>query len=239
MGDPPTLAAAGPAAGLGALQPSSVAALIPSHGAPPERTFLRAVLDAVGSVLIVDDGSPPASRDRLRSLAGELGFELLRLPGNAGKGHALAAGLAHLAARAPAPEAVLVLDADGQPPPAAIPHLLAAAADADLVVGNRLADARRIPAPRRLANRVASAALSLVTGANVPDSQCGMRVLRPRALAVAFEPGGYEAETLHLKRCLRAGLRVSWVPIPALYADESSSFRALRDSVRVLRALLR
>ena len=240
MGDPPSLAPLATAHGVGTTPtPSSVAALVPCHLEPPELTFLRAVRDSVGSVLVVDDGSPPATRVRLHALAEELDLDLLRLPSNAGKGHALAAGLDMLSRRTPAPDAVIVLDADGQHPASAIPALLSAAGDAELVVGDRLWDANAIPRSRRLANRAASKLLSLLTGADVADSQCGMRLLRGRALEIQLKPGGYEAETTHLKRCLREGVCVRWVPIPAVYAGESSSFRAVRDTVRVLRALLR
>jgi hypothetical protein len=42
----------------------------------------------------------------------------------------------------------------------------------------------------------------------------------------------------YLKRVLREGLRIALVPVPALYGDERSSFRAGRDSARVLWALV-
>ena len=35
------------------------------------------------------------------------------------------------------------------------------------------------------------------------------------------------------------GLEVTWVPIPAIYADERSLFRPVRDSALVLAALIR
>jgi glycosyltransferase involved in cell wall biosynthesis len=220
------------------VQALAVAALIPCHLGPPPRELLARTRRAVGDVTLVDDGSPdPAAVERA---AAEAGAALVRLPRNSGKGHAVAAGLAHLLARDPAPDAVLVLDADDQHPPEAIPAFLAAAEGAELVVGDRFGDLRSMPWQRRLANRIASGMLGLATGGRVRDSQCGMRLLRGRALTeVAFPPGGFEAETVHLKGCLQAGVRVSWVPIPALYAGQVSSFRALRDSVRVLGALLR
>lgn len=71
------------------------------------------------------------------------------------------------------------------------------------------------------------------------DSQCGMRLMRGRALSdMEFPAGGMESETRHLKRCLLGGIPVAWVPIPAIYKDERSSFRTLRDSVVVMRAAL-
>lgn len=67
-----------------------------------------------------------------------------------------------------------------------------------------------------------------------------MRLLTRRALtAVPVPEGGYEAETVHLRRCLRGALAVEWVPIPAVYNDSPSSFRPVRDSVAVLLACLR
>ena len=160
--------------------------------------------------------------------------------GNRGKGHAVAAGLRALLARATPPEAVLVLDADGQHPPEHIPAFLAAAADADLVVGDRFHELARMPPERRLANWLASRLLRLTTGVPVRDTQCGMRLLRGRALHdVPFEGGGYEAEARHLKRCLISGVPVAWVAIPAIYEGAPSSFRNARDTIRVAAALLR
>jgi glycosyltransferase involved in cell wall biosynthesis len=193
----------------------------------------------VGDVLLVDDGMPAEGAAELARLAADAGVGLLRLPANFGKGHAIAAGRRHLLSRTPPPQALLILDADGQHPPAAIPTLVAAAVEAELVVGDRLGDLA-MPRLRRFMNRVASRLLAVVTGHPIPDSQCGMRLMRGRALAAVDFPGGrYEAETSHLKRCLRAGVRVAWVPIPALYAGQPSSFRGVRDGSRVLAAVLR
>jgi dolichol-phosphate mannosyltransferase len=133
---------------------------------------------------------------------------------------------------------VIILDADGQHPPGEIPALLGPAAEAELVIGDRLGDPA-MPRTRKLPNRVASGLLAAMTGRPVPDSQCGMRLLRGRALYEIEFPGGrFEAEMRYLKRCLVAGIRVAWVPIPAVYENHPSSFRPLRDSLLVLRALL-
>jgi hypothetical protein len=132
------------------------------------------------------------------------------------------------------------MDADGQHPPGAIPAFLAAAsAGAELVIGDRLGDTARMPGHRRAGNVMAARALRALTRRQVADTQCGMRLLRGRALHdVAPPPGGFEAETIHLKRCLRAGVAVAWVPIPAIYDGEISAFRHVRDSARIAAALV-
>ena len=234
---PPT--AAGEYASLEPLDAHRVAALVPCHRKAPDRSLVEEIRRHVGALLLVDDGCPPARAREVELLGAETGADVLRLPTNTGKGSAIAAGLRHLLSRRPAPEAVLVLDADGQHPPSAIPAFLAAAAGAELVIGDRFGDLRAMPWQRRLMNRLAARLLALVTRRAVRDSQCGMRLLRGRALAeIAFPRGRYEAETRHLKRCLRSGVRVAWVPIPAVYDGQRSSFRAVRDTLRVLAALL-
>jgi membrane-associated phospholipid phosphatase len=222
-----------------ALSRDSVVALMPTYGDTPSARLVEETLRHVGEILIVDDGSPAPTARELEQLSRETGAQLVRLPLNKGKGEAIRAGLADLLARQPAPEAVLVIDADGQHPPAAIPSLLDAAARAELVIGDRFDDLGAMPAHRRAMNRLASSILSLVTMTPVRDSQSGMRLLRGRALhELAYPPGRYEAETHHLKQALRAGVSVGWAPIPAIYGSERSSFRPLADSYRIARAIL-
>jgi hypothetical protein len=132
---------------------------------------------------------------------------------------------------------VLLIDADGQHPASAIPDLLTASRGADLVIGDRLSDLGAMPWSRRLANLAMQRLFQLVTGRAVRDTQNGMRLIRERALET-LPPGGYEAETRHLKRVLLDGLRVDWTPMPAIYRDERSSFRTWRDGLRVLWAVV-
>lgn len=220
------------------LDAARVTALVPCHAEPPAAALLAGLAGMLGGVLVVDDGMPAAGRLRLGGMTGGR-VRSLHLLRNRGKGHALAAGLAHLAGTA-RPDAVLVMDADGQHPLGAVADFLRAGIRAELVIGDRLGDGDAMPRVRRLANRSSSLLLATVTGAPVRDGQCGMRLLRGRALhEIRVPPGGYESETRHLKRCLRAGVPVAWVPIPAIYEGAPSSFRALRDSVRVVAAAVR
>ncbi|MBD0328693.1 MAG: glycosyltransferase family 2 protein [Thermoleophilia bacterium] len=207
---------------------------MPSYNDVPTRSLLRGVLDHVDTLLLVDDGSDRDVARGLDGLAAELGLELLRLPSRGGKGSAVRAGARRLAGRH---DAVLVVDADGQHPPAAIPAFVAAARDAELVIGDRLGDLSAMPVQRRIANRLTRRLFALVTGHDVRDTQNGMRLLRGRALD-SLPDGSYEAETRHLKRALADGVRVTWVAIPAIYGRERSSFRPVVDSLRVLAALL-
>ena len=215
------------------LHPAQVHAVVPCHVAAPSHDLLAAIARQVGRVVVVDDGLGDAEVGRLRG-----DIEVVRLGGNHGKGTAVRRGIERVL-EGPAPEAVLLMDADGQHPPEAIPAFIAAAAGAELVVGDRLGDRAAMPLHRRAGNVLAARAMRRVTGRGVADTQCGMRLLRGRALRdVPLPEGGFEAETIHLKRCLRAGVPVGWVPIPAIYDGEPSAFRHVRDSARIAAALL-
>jgi len=212
----------------------SLVAVMPSHNDVPDRALVRQVLEHVDSLVLVDDGSRPDVAQQLDELAQEFGAQLIRQPVRSGKGSAVRAGVD----RALGADAVLVIDADGQHPAQAIPSFVDAARDAELVIGDRFDDLARMPLPRRIANRATRTLFELATGRDVRDTQNGMRLLRGRALET-LPSGGYEAETEHLRRVLRAGVPVAWVAIPAIYGDERSSFRPARDSARVLWALVR
>ena len=218
--------------------PARLAAVIPCHGSACLEDVVALTLAEVDRAVVVADGCRPLLDDELERISRLPRAQVVSLAHNAGKGTAVATGIEALLAAGERPEAVVVVDADGQHPPERIPRLAAAAADADLVIGDRLGQTAAMPRSRRFTNRVSSALLSVVTGRRVRDSQCGMRLYRTGLLdRVPPPPGRYEAETVHLRSMLRAGARVAWVPIPAIYDGAESSFRPVRDTARVLAAI--
>jgi membrane-associated phospholipid phosphatase len=214
---------------------ASIVAVMPSFNDVPPAQLVESTLEHADRLVLVDDGSDPAVADALDGIdAAYDRVELVRLPARGGKGSAVRAGVDHLRGEA---DAVLVIDADAQHPADAIPAFLAAADDAELVIGDRFDDLRTMPTHRRLANRATRRLFQLRTGSAVRDTQNGMRLIRGRALDL-LPGGGFEAETRHLRRALRAEVPVAWVPIPAVYGENESSFRTGRDSMRVLWAVV-
>jgi dolichol-phosphate mannosyltransferase len=188
--------------------------------------------------VLVDDGAPAAVVASIAPLADDPRVRLLSLPANGGKGSAVAAGAQLLLNDETPPEAVVVVDSDGQHDPERIPAFLEAARGADVVVGNRR---RRsgMPLDRRLGNRLASVALLGSTRRWVPDTQNGMRLFRTDALREDPVPGGgFDAESHHLRALLARGRRIASVEIPTIYEGEQSHFRPVADTVAVARALL-
>jgi membrane-associated phospholipid phosphatase/MFS family permease len=220
------------------VRPASVAAVIPVFASPRAAEVAQATLRHVDQVVLVDDGAPPQIARSLAPLAADDRVRVLTLRDNGGKGTAVAAGVRLLLDDGRWPDAVVVLDSDGQHDPERIPALIDAADTADAVIGWRRGRAG-MPILRRVGNRAASLALLAASGSWVPDTQNGMRLFRTDALRrVPLPDGGYDAESRHLRALLAEGHRVGSAEVPTIYDGEPSHFRAFADSVAVLRALL-
>jgi glycosyltransferase involved in cell wall biosynthesis len=229
----------------------TVAAVIPAYqdekhiGDIVRRT--RARLD---HVLVVDDGSSDQTAQRAR----EAGAEVIVHDQNRGKGEAIKTGLAHwLAAASPFHHAtdglnrqitwVSLLDSDGQHLPEEIDRFLAAAADATqpaFLIGNRMNNVAGMPLIRRVVNRYMSRQISRVCKQDIPDTQCGFRMLDHQLIPQLLGGGDrfdYETEVLIIAS--RKGYRIESVPISTVYTDQVSKIRPLRDAIRFLKLMWR
>ena len=204
----------------------------------------RARLD---HVLVIDDGSSDHSPQRAR----EAGAEVIVHSENRGKGEAIKTGLGHwLGAASPSSGGldrevtwVSLLDSDGQHLPEEIDRFIAAAASAkrpSLFIGNRMNNVASMPLVRRLVNRYMSKGISRVCRQEIPDTQCGFRMV-DRELIPELLGGGdrfdYETEVLIVTS--RKGYRIESVPITTVYSDEVSKIRPLRDALRFFKLMWR
>ena len=216
----------------------SIAAIIPAYneekhiGDVARRT--RAQLD---HVLVVDDGS----NDRTAERAREDGAEVIIHPQNRGKGESIKTGLRHWLDRQF--DFVIILDADGQHRPEEIERFVAAAVSATepkLVLGNRMNDVARMPRTRRIVNRYMSKKISRVCRQEIPDTQCGFRMLHRQLIPDLLEGADrFEYETEMLIIASRKGFRIESVPISTVYSDEVSSIHPVRDTLRFFKLMRR
>lgn len=205
-------------------------ALIPAFNeAETIADVVRGLRGSVEHVLVVDDGSTDATG----ALASRAGAEVVSRGGARGKGRAIRTGLDAIAQRGFTH--LLVLDGDMQHLPSEAPLLLHAAnrTGADLVLGARRFERDSMPASRYHANRIGSRALSTFVGVDLPDTQCGFRVFRLAALeGLRFRARGFEIETEMLVKLSRRGARIVTVPITAVYNQQRSKLRPVRDTTR-------
>ena len=117
-------------------------------------------------------------------------------------------------------------------PGAAVPR----SAGASLIVGNRMNEANKMPLVRRTVNRWMSRKLSALAGRELPDSQCGFRLLRLAALdRVQLRATQFEIESEQLLSFIAAGEPVEFVPVQVIYRAERSKIHPLRDTLRWFR----
>lgn len=193
-------------------------------------------LDHLPAVVVVDDGSS----DDTAAVAAKAGAEVIRHATPRGKGAALQAGWELCRARGFS--WCFSMDGDGQHAPADIPAFLARAASgsAALIVGNRMARPDAMPLVRRHVNRWMSRRLSRLAGQELPDSQCGFRLMNLEVWStLALTARHYEIESEVLLAFLRASRKVEFVPIQVIYRSERSKIHPIVDSWRWFRWLAR
>jgi dolichol-phosphate mannosyltransferase len=187
--------------------------------------FVRKVLPLLASaagehrVLIVDDSSPDGTGEIADRLAAELDtVEVLHRAEKDGLGRAYAAGFER--ALAEGAELVMQMDVDFSHDPKHIPALIAATADADLVIGSRYVAGGGVTdwgLARRLLSRAGSWYARTVLRVPVKDLTGGFKCFRRELLEDlaprSFHTAGFGFQVETTYRAVRAGARVREVPI--------------------------
>lgn len=193
-----------------------VIAIIPAFN--EELTIGSVVLEArkyASEVVVVDDGS----QDRTAELAELAGARVIRIGRNTGKSNALMRGLEEIRERNFS--AVALLDGDGQHDPGEIPKIVGPviSGEADLVIGSRfLGDGERIPAYRRVGQKILDIVTNMGARQRITDSQSGFRALSASAVrSLDFSSRGYTIESDMILRLSEKGSRIREVPISSRY----------------------
>jgi dolichol-phosphate mannosyltransferase len=188
-----------------------------------ERENLEAMLRALGGkdvhVLVIDDSSPDGTGELADRLAETLDYvSVLHRPEKEGLGPAYLAGFRR--ALADGAELVLEMDCDFSHDPNDLPRLVAAAADADLVLGSRYVaggGVRNWGLLRRFISAGGSWYARVLLQVRVHDLTGGFKCYRRAVLEAidldAIHAKGYAFQIETTYRALRAGFRVAEVPI--------------------------
>lgn len=223
-----------------------VTVVVPTYNERPNLPDLVRRVLALGAnyaVLVVDDGSPDGTGEIAEELAAANPgrVAVLHRPRKEGIGPAYLAGFR----RALAGDADLVaqMDADHSHDPSDLAHLVAAAADADLVIGSRYVPGGGTEgwsAWRRWLSRGGGRYAQFVLGLGIADLTGGFKVWRRATLerldfaAIAADGYGFQIETT--VRALRAGARV--VEAPITFHERAAGRSKLSRRIVVEAALL-
>jgi dolichol-phosphate mannosyltransferase len=200
-------------------------------------------------VLVVDDNSPDGTGALADSLAArDPQVRVLHRPAKQGLGAAY--GEAFRVALDAGYDLIGEMDADGSHQPEELPRLLAAVADADLVIGSRWVPGGSVlnwPWHRRALSRAGNLYTRVLLGIGVRDATAGFRIFRRETLQTVHleevQSLGYVFQVELVYRTLRAGLRVREVPIAfveRVRGDSKMTPEVARESlVRITRWGLR
>lgn len=134
-------------------------------------------LDKKFEVVLVDDGSIDTSYDVIKALAGKFTeVRYIRFKRNTGQTAAFDAGFKNALG-----EIVVTLDSDLQNDPRDIPRLISYVPEYDVVCGWR-AD-RRDPVIKKISSMIANAFRNFLTGENIHDTGCSLKVYKRHLLA--------------------------------------------------------
>ena len=214
-----------------------IAIVIPAHN---EAQTIGPLVEAVRALgydcIMIDDGS----MDKTDAVALEAGAVVLKTAAKSGKGNALKAGFDY--ALKSGYEAVIAMDGDGQHSPSDITAFVACYqnTNADIVCGNRMHHPQGMPWLRLATNRLMSWAISIFCRQNIPDTQCGFRLIKTNVLqAIKLKSSDFEIETEVLIKASKKNFRIGSVDIQTIYRDEVSKIQPVRDTFRFMAYLWR
>jgi glycosyltransferase involved in cell wall biosynthesis len=184
-------------------------------------------------VVVVDDGS----RDLTAEVARQAGARVLTNPTSRGYGGALKRGI-----RATNAGTICVIDADGTYPADAVPELLSLVQEgADQAIGSRVAAGAQVPWERRPAKWMVTRIASLLTRHRIQDLNSGLRCFRRERVEglLRLMPDGFSFTSTLTVAALLDGWELVWRPIGYRPRLGRSKFKAVRDTLRLLLALVR
>jgi dolichol-phosphate mannosyltransferase len=170
-------------------------------------------------LLIVDDNSPDGTGQLAEEFAAKhTNIHVLHRPEKAGLGRAYCAGFVWALERDY--EFIFEMDGDFSHDPDEIPNFLAAARDADLVLGSRYSNGIRVinwPLKRLMLSLCAAKYVKVITGMPISDPTGGYKCYRRHTLEAidlsAIHSNGYSFQIEMTYKVWRMGMKIVEVPI--------------------------
>ncbi len=223
---------------------SKVVAVIPSLR--PDDKLLTVVKslfeEGFRRVIVVDDGSGDAYRERFERCAALSGVTLLTHPVNRGKGAAIKTAFAYILEKMKNFSGAITVDGDAQHCPEDCRRCAEAMIKDDRVVlGVRDFSGAAVPKRSRMGNRTTSLVFKIFCGMKLSDTQTGLRAFPADILPKMLETRGerYEYETQMLLDFKTYKIPYEEIVIRTVYIEDNngSHFRAVRDSFRIYRMI--
>ena len=195
-------------------------------------------------IILVNDGSKPENLHYFEHAALHPEVHLLHHEVNRGKGAALKTAFTWFLANRPDASGVITVDGDNQHHPEDTKACaLKMLETGHIVLGVRDFSQPDVPFKSRNGNRITSLVFKIFVGMTLSDTQTGLRAIPREDLALMNNVSGdrFEYETNMLLTMKKQNLPFEEVKIRTVYIEEnkSSHFRAVRDSWRIYKLILR
>ena len=211
--------------------------LMPAHNeAAAIANLVRDIRSRQLPVVVVDDGSADGSGP----LAKEQGAVVLTNEVRMGKGNSLQRGFDYILQQDY--DNVIVMDSDGQHDVNDLDGFIQMAKEHpnSIVAGTRMQNVKDMPFVRLWTNRFMSSLISAVCRQNVPDTQCGYRLISREVLKnIHITSSDFEIETEILIQASKKGFKIYSVPIKTIYGDEVSKISPIKDTWRFIVYLIK
>ena len=199
--------------------------------------IVRDIVTMGMSVLVVDDGSV----DSTERAALDNGAMVIRNKHNLGKGLSIRVGIKYVLEKTNF-KWMVTMDADGQHHTEDLPVLMKAthAENVGMVIGNRMLQTKTMPPVRYWTNKFTSWMVSGVCKQDIPDTQCGYRLIRVNILKdLELISEQYDIESEMLIEAAENQIKIKAVPIQTIYGKETSTIKPIRDSLRFFNLIFR
>ena len=216
--------------------------LIPAYEPDGELVRLAKGLKAQGFyVLIVDDGSGDRYSDVFKEVTSSA--TVVTFDKNCGKGAALKAGMQYIKENLPDCDSFITCDADGQHK---IEDVLRVREQ--LQKGNKFVltvrerkKGTKMPLRSKVGNNLSRFVYAMLANKYLSDNQSGLRGFSSSNIdwLIKVEKNNYDYEMNVLYYAAKMGLKITTIPIEAIYIgnNESSHFNPIGDTVKIYKSL--
>ncbi|UCG10505.1 MAG: glycosyltransferase family 2 protein [Dehalococcoidia bacterium] len=220
---------------MGELSSPKVLVAMPAYN--EEKYIGSVVLQArryADEVMVVDDGST----DQTAQIAELAGATVIRHGENKGYGVAIQRIIAE--AEKGGADTLVLLDADSQHDPNDIPSFLKAiSAGNDLVIGCRKIQRDAIPLWRRAGQNVLLFLTNILSRGKLSDTESGFRAFSRKAVSqLKLKESGMAVSAETISVATAQGLKITEVPIMAIYTRDGSTLNPIRHGFGVFNRVL-
>jgi glycosyltransferase involved in cell wall biosynthesis len=225
----------------------SLSIIIPAYNEEPAITAIiqRTIASAseikkvhafdVVEIIVVNDGSEDKTFENARK---EKDISIITYAENRGYGAAIKLGIALSSG-----DIVGFLDADGTCDPNFILDLCKPILhnEADIVIGNRLGNASKMPLVRKIGNIIYARLLRFLANNVVHDTASGMRMIKREVLPLLYPlPDGLDfTPAMSAKALFDPDVRIKEIPMPYMRRIGKSKLHVLKDGLIFLKIILK